>query len=188
MNNRRDTLKTDDDTLVPPGYVGNLFDLAGRVAIVTGAASGLGAAIATGFGPNLGVHVVIVDIDTAGAQRVCHTINASGGTGEILTLNVTHKKQCDSAAKDLQHRLGHIDILVNSAGSAHRSPAEDFPEAQFDRIIELNLKGTYIPCQSFGSGMLEQGRGNIINMGSIGSYVAYPGRAPTWHRRAVFCS
>ena len=162
---------TDDDTLVPPGYVDNLFDLAGRVAIVTGAASGLGAAIATGFG-QLGVHVVIVDIDTAGAQRVCHTINASGGTGEILTLNVSDKKQCDSAAKDLQHRLGHIDILVNSAGSAHRSPAEDFPEAQFDRIIELNLKGTYIPCQSFGSVMLEQGRGNIIKMGTIRSYVA----------------
>ena len=88
---------TDDDTLVPPGYVDNLFDLAGRVAIVTGAASGLGAAIATGFG-QLGVHVVIVDIDTAGAQRVCHTINASGGTGEILTLNVSDKKQCARAA------------------------------------------------------------------------------------------
>ena len=164
---------TDDDTLVPPGYVDNLFDLTGRVAIVTGAASGLGAAIATGFA-QLGVHVVIVDSDTAGAQRVCRTINASGGVSEILTLNVTDKKQCASAARDLQQHLGHIDILVNSAGSAHRSPAEDFPEAQFDRIIELNLKGTYIPCQSFGSVMLEQGRGNIINMGSIGSYVAYP--------------
>ena len=69
---------------------------------------------------------------------------------------------------------GRVDILVNSAGSAHRSPAEDFPEDRFDFIIALNLKGTYLCCQAFGRMMLDQGRGSIINLSSIGSFVAYP--------------
>ena len=162
-----------DTSSVPPGYATNLFDLRERVAIVTGAASGLGAAIATGYA-QLGVHVVLADINTDGAQDTFESIRTQGGVAEILCLDVTDKDQCDTAASEVYQRLGHVDILVNSAGSAHRSPAESFPESKLDYIIDLNLKGTYIPCQSFGAIMLKQNRGNIINIGSIGSHIAYP--------------
>jgi NAD(P)-dependent dehydrogenase (short-subunit alcohol dehydrogenase family) len=67
-----------------------------------------------------------------------------------------------------------VDVLVNSAGTAFRSPAEDFPEEQLDRILALNLKGTYLPCQAFGRHMLSQGKGSIINIASIGGFNAYP--------------
>ncbi len=69
---------------------------------------------------------------------------------------------------------GRVDILVNSAGSAFRSPAEDFPEEKLDFILDLNLKGTYLCCQSFGRKMLAQGKGSIINLASIGGFIAYP--------------
>jgi NAD(P)-dependent dehydrogenase (short-subunit alcohol dehydrogenase family) len=80
----------------------------------------------------------------------------------------------ERAARDIQASHGRIDILVNSAGTAFRSPAEDFPEPELDRVISLNLKGTYLPCQSFGRRMLSQGSGSIINLASIGGFVAYP--------------
>ena len=65
-------------------------------------------------------------------------------------------------------------MLVNSAGSAFRCPAEDFPEDKFDFIVGLNMKGTYLCCQAFGRKMLAQGKGSIINMGSIGGFIGYP--------------
>ena len=71
-------------------------------------------------------------------------------------------------------RHGRVDILVNSAGSAFRSPAEEFPEDRLDFILDLNLKGTYLCCQAFGRKMLAQGKGSIINLASIGSFIAYP--------------
>ena len=65
-------------------------------------------------------------------------------------------------------------MLVNSAGIAFRAPAEEFPEDRFDAIVALNLKGTFLPCQRFGRHMLERGRGSIVNIASIGGFVAYP--------------
>ncbi len=74
----------------------------------------------------------------------------------------------------MERDFGRIDILINSAGSAFRSPAEDFPEDKLDFILDLNLKGTYLCCQAFGRKMLAQGKGSIINIASIGSFTAYP--------------
>ena len=91
-----------------------------------------------------------------------------------MPLDVTQRSQCFEVADAVRREHGRIDILVNSAGGAHRSPAEEFPEERFDYIIELNLKGTYLCCQAFGNVMLAQGKGSIINMASIGSFIAYP--------------
>ncbi|MEP6813712.1 MAG: SDR family oxidoreductase, partial [Actinomycetota bacterium] len=79
------------------------------------------------------------------------------------------RNECDSSREH-----GHIDILVNSAGSAFRSPAEDFPEDKFNFILDLNLKGTYFCCQAFGGVMLGHKKGSIINIASIGGFIAYP--------------
>jgi NAD(P)-dependent dehydrogenase (short-subunit alcohol dehydrogenase family) len=135
-----------DELSVPANYAAGLFDLKGRVAVVTGAGSGLGAAIATGYG-QVGVEVVLADINIAGAEALAEKVKSD---------------------------YGHVDILVNSAGSAFRSPAEDFPEEKFNFILDLNLKGTYFCCQAFGKAMLGQHKGSIINIASIGSFVGYP--------------
>lgn len=158
-----------DGGVVPPGYAAGLFDLSGRMAVVTGAGSGLGAAIATGFA-QLGVTVVLADINEAGVAATAATIAAQGGTATVARLDVTDRAACF----ELAGRIGEADILVNSAGSAFRSPAEDFPEDKFNFILDLNLKGTYWCCQAFGRGMLSRGKGSIINLASIGSFIAYP--------------
>ncbi len=130
---------------VPAGYVADLFRLDGQVAVVTGGGSGLGAAMAKG-----------------------------GGRAVSLRCDVTVKLQVDALADRVVDELGRTDVLVNSAGMAYRSPAEEFPEEEFDRIIALNLKGTYLPCQAFGRKMLAQRSGSIVNMASIGAFIAYP--------------
>jgi NAD(P)-dependent dehydrogenase (short-subunit alcohol dehydrogenase family) len=166
-------MTTSDEFGVPPGYAANLFDLKGRVGVVTGGGSGLGQAISIGYA-QVGVTVVIADINMAGMEATLATIREQGGKAEIAELDVTKRDQVFALAEKVKRDHGHVDILVNSAGSAHRSPAEDFPEDRFDFIIALNLKGTYLCCQAFGRQMLEQRSGSIINLSSIGSFVAYP--------------
>src|SRR5262245_49691369 len=158
---------------VPSGYVDSLFRLDGRVAVVTGGASGLGAAMAKGLA-QAGASLVIVDVDGDGSSSTVSTIQEQGGTAVAIGSNVTDRGAVDGLADRVVDELGRVDVLVNSAGTAFRSPAEDFPEEEFDRIIALNLKGTYLPCQAFGRKMLAQGSGSIVNVASIGAFIAYP--------------
>ena len=164
---------SSDETSVPLGYARDIFDLTGRVSVITGGGSGLGRAIAIGYA-QCGVTVVVADINEEGAAETKAAIDEQGGTAVAVPLDVTKRSQCVEVAGAVRREHGRIDILVNSAGAAHRSPAEEFPEERFDHIIDLNLKGTYLCCQAFGTVMLEQGKGSIINMASIGSFIAYP--------------
>ncbi|MGB2709912.1 MAG: SDR family oxidoreductase, partial [Conexibacter sp.] len=91
-----------------------------------------------------------------------------------LPCDVTDAASVRAVAAELAATGGRLDVLVNSAGTAFRSPAEDFPEEQLDRVLDLNLKGTYLACQAFGRHMLAQGKGSIVNIASIGGFVAYP--------------
>ncbi len=163
----------DDGLTIPPDFVTTIMDLRGRVAAVTGAGSGLGAAIAIGFA-QAGVTVALLDINDEGAEATRATIEAQGGSASVRHLDVTDRAAVDAAADWVTDTYSRVDILVNSAGSAFRSPAEDFPEDKFDFILDLNLKGTYLCCQAFGRKMLAQGKGSIINLGSIGSFIGYP--------------
>lgn len=159
--------------LVPPDFVRDLFDLTGRVAVVTGAGSGLGAAFAMGLA-QAGMRVALLDIDEAGLARVTGDIVAQGAAASAHRADVTSQVALEEVADAVVAEHGGIDVLVNSAGTAFRCPAEDYPEAKLDLILGLNLKGTYLACQVFGRRMLAAGRGSIINISSIGSEAAYP--------------
>lgn len=162
-----------DEPVVPADYTTKLFDISGRVAVITGAGSGLGAAIATGYA-QLGAKVVLADINRAGLEATHKIIAEQGHDSIIAELDVTKRAACFALAEKVAKEQGRVDILVNSAGSAFRSPAEEFPEDKFNFILDLNLKGTYYCCQAFGGVMLKQGKGSIINLSSIGSFVGYP--------------
>jgi len=162
-----------ENTVIPEDYTASLFSLTDKVAVITGASSGLGAAIAMGYA-QLGVNVVLADVNEAGSADVLNTIVAQGGKGTVAYLDVTDREQCFRLAEKVKSECGSVDILVNSAGSAYRCPAEEFPEDKFNFILDLNLKGTYFCCQAFGNVMLEQQSGSIINIASIGSFNAYP--------------
>ncbi len=150
-----------------------LFGLEGRVVVVTGGGSGLGAAFSKGFAA-AGAVVVIADINEETATAVVGEIEAEGGTAEFRSVDVTDVTAVRAFADDVAGALGHIDVLVNSAGAAHRSPIDDFTEEAYDRILALNLKGTYFMSQAIGKKMLLQGNGSIINIASIGGFIAYP--------------
>jgi NAD(P)-dependent dehydrogenase (short-subunit alcohol dehydrogenase family) len=150
-----------------------LFGLGGRTVVVTGGASGLGAAFSRGFA-GVGATVVIADINEALALEVVGEIESTGGKAEHRLLDVTDVAAVGRFADEVVAAHGRVDVLLNSAGAAHRCPIEDFPEEAYDRILTLNLKSTYFMSQAIGRKMLEQGKGSIINIASIGGFIAYP--------------
>ncbi len=165
--------EADEGLNVPSDYVADLFNLSDRVAVVTGGGSGLGAACSIGFA-QAGAEVVVADINLAGAQKTTAVIGRQGGTAHARPVDVTDKGAVEELADWVVHELGGVDILLASAGKSFRSPVEEFPEDEFDAVIELNLKGVYLCGQAFGRKMLTQGSGSIINMASIGGFIAYP--------------
>jgi NAD(P)-dependent dehydrogenase (short-subunit alcohol dehydrogenase family) len=150
-----------------------LFGLEGRITIVTGGASGLGAAFSKGFA-SIGATVVVADINEELGAEVVAAIEAAGGVAEFRHVDVTDVGAVTAFADEVDGAHGRIDVLVNSAGAAYRSPIEDFPEEAYDRILALNLKGTYFMGQAIGRKMLARGTGSIINVASIGGFIAYP--------------
>lgn len=161
------------ESSVPNGYVKNLFDLKDRVAVVTGGGSGLGAAIAIGYA-QAGMKVALLDISDEGMETTKQIIESQGGDASSFHCDVTSKDNLIENANEISKIYKEVDVLVNSAGSAFRCPAEEFPEDKLDFILNLNLKGTYLSGQVFGNIMLKQGKGSIINIASIGGFNAYP--------------
>ena len=162
-----------ETSILPPDFVSSVFSLEGRVAAVTGGGSGLGQAMAVGLA-QAGAAVVVLDVDDEGAGETAAAIEAGGRTGRVVHCDVTDRAEVDRIADEIVAEHGRIDVLVNSAGTAFRCAAEEFPEDRFDAVLNLNLKGTYLPCQAFGRKMLAQGKGSIINIASIGGFIAYP--------------
>jgi len=149
------------------GDVKTLFDLTGKVALVTGGGQGLGEAIAQGFA-QFGAAISVVDINQETAHSVADGIQAAGGQAIAIECDVSKEDQAKAAVAKTLQEFGKIDILSAVAGVADRNPAEEMSVAQWDRVIAINLRGIWLFDQEVGKHMIERGQGgSIINMASV---------------------
>jgi NAD(P)-dependent dehydrogenase (short-subunit alcohol dehydrogenase family) len=148
----------------------DLFDLAGQTAVVTGAGSGLGAAIAGGLAA-FGATVVAVDVDMAAAEAVVAAIRARGGDADAVECDVTDRPRVESAVLEAETKHGPVRVLATSAGIGMRSPAADMSDRQWSRVIDVNLTGTWNWNQVVGRRMAERRAGSIINVASVAGLV-----------------
>jgi len=139
-----------------------------KVALITGSGGGIGEATALRFSEE-GAKVVINDVNEENANKVAKAIKAKGG--EVLTCicDVTKKSDVDSMFKQTLERFGRLDILVNNAGINKDRLAKKMTEEQWDDVININLKGTFLCAQAALAPMIEQKSGRIINTASIGA-------------------
>jgi len=147
------------------------FKLNGKVAIVTGAARGLGKACALALA-HAGADIALGLRDMASAADLEREINTMGRKVIRLQMDVSDLQQINAAVARTVNTFGKIDILVNNVGVAPGNPAENVTETDFDQTINLNLKGTFFTAQAVGKQMIKQGSGRIINMSSQAGFIA----------------
>jgi 2-deoxy-D-gluconate 3-dehydrogenase len=147
----------------------NKFRLDGKVAIVTGATNGIGHAAALGLA-EAGADVVVLG-RSQDPESTCAAIRALGRESLGFQGDLCDGGFSDHVIQKTMERWGHIDILVNSAGMTVRTPAVDFAESDWDRVLGLNLTAMFRMCQRVGRQMIKQRSGKIINIASIVSFI-----------------
>jgi NAD(P)-dependent dehydrogenase (short-subunit alcohol dehydrogenase family) len=155
-------------------YAAPDFGLRGRTAVVTGASSGIGEAIALGLAA-MGVAVGCVARHQDGLDAVVARITANGGTAAAATADVSDRAAVNAAVDAIADRLGPISLAVNSAGIATSAPAEDMPLELFQRLYDVNVRGVFLSCQAQARHMLAGGRGSIVNIASMSGSIANRG-------------
>ncbi len=148
-----------------------MFDLTGKVALVTGAGSGIGEAIASTLA-RAGAYVIVADIDAVSGMRVVDEITADGQNASFLKLNVAESAECRSAAASVLAEHGKLDILVNNAGVGHVGTILETAQEDLDRLFAVNVRGLFLLTKAFLPSMIERCNGVIINIASIGGIVA----------------
>ncbi len=151
------------------------FRLDGKVAVITGAARGIGFATAEALS-EAGALVVIADLDEAGAVKAAAALTAHGRKADAIALDVTDARAVERAQAEIVKRHGGVDVLVNNAGIAMSFiPAETMDDFAWNKVIDVNLNGVFWCCRTFGKAMLAQGRGVIVNVGSMSAEIVnYP--------------
>jgi len=162
-----------------------MFKLTDQVAVITGAASGIGQAIALLFAKQ-GAHVVVLDIDRDAAVATVNSIQQNGGRAIFLSCDVSKSSEVRKAFQTIVSELRRIDILVNNAGIAHIGTLASTSEEDFDQIYDVNVKGVFLCSQAAIGVMLQQNKGVILNMASIVSMIGIRDRfAYTMSKGAV---
>lgn len=146
--------------------ISNLFNLKGKIAIITGGGRGLGAILGVGLA-QYGAEIVIAEIDETEVPNTQKRIEEIGGKSHFIKTDVTDKESVQAMVDEVKKSLGHIDILVNNAGTSVRGPAEDVTEEGWDNVLDVNLKSQFLCAQLVGRVMIEQKSGNIINIASV---------------------
>ncbi len=148
-----------------------LFDLHGKSAVVIGGASGIGAAAVKGLAAH-GASVTIADLPGPAAGELAESLAAAGAQTRAASVDLTDRASVD----ELLGGLERVDVLVCTPAVNVRKPLLDYSEEEFDRVLELNLKGTFFAITAAGSRMARQGSGSIIALSSIRSQVVEPGQ------------
>jgi len=147
--------------------ISELFDLSGKGTIVTGGGTGIGQAISMRLA-EAGASVMITDINLEAGNQTVEMIKANGGKAQAIQADASSASDAKKTAQATIDAFGRIDILVNNAGIYPVSPVMEISEALWDRVLDLNLKGTFLYAQSIAEVMIKTGQGGkIINMASV---------------------
>jgi 2-deoxy-D-gluconate 3-dehydrogenase len=153
----------------------DLFDLQGKIAVVTGASRGLGKAMAIGLA-KAGANVIVTDVlDTTKTVNQIKKLNRESFG---LKVDVTRKSDVEAMVKEVQEKFGKIDILVNNAGILRTGNAEVLDKEDWDKVLQVNLTGQFLCAQAVGRQMMKQKSGSIINMASIAGLGGYASSVP----------
>ncbi len=152
------------------------FDLTGQVALVTGAARGLGRAISLALA-HAGAHIALGLRDAKADGNLAREIEGLGREALPLQMDISKLEEISRSVDETLGKFGRLDILVNNAGIAPENLAENVLENDFDATLTVNLKGTFFASQAAGRVMIRQKRGRIINMSSQAGFAALPGES-----------
>jgi NAD(P)-dependent dehydrogenase (short-subunit alcohol dehydrogenase family) len=152
------------------------FNLTGRTAVVTGATRGLGRAFAAALG-EVGANVVIVGRDADAAAEVEADLTANGTEAISVLGDITERAVVERVLRTSVDRFGRVDILINNAGACIHAPALEVTDAQWRHVMNVNVDALWIGCQVFGGHMVANGRGSIVNIGSISGLIV---NRPQW--------
>ena len=158
---------------MPDDYLSRMFGLSGKRAVVTGATSGLGAAMASALA-GAGAEVVVGGRDAARADQVVAAIREQGGSASAVLGDLGTSAGAERFAGAVQQDGAPVDILVNSAGLFERAEGEATPLETWERALAINATATFVLCREIGRGMIERGRGKIINVGSTDGIIGVP--------------
>ncbi|MEU1985261.1 glucose 1-dehydrogenase [Nocardia sp. NPDC019395] len=154
------------------------FDIAGKVALVTGSSRGIGYALATGLA-EAGAVVVLNGRDPETLERSRAEIaDRTGAVVHVRAFDATDSAQVAAAAADIEAEIGAVDIVVNNTGVQHRSPLLEFSDEDFHRVLDTNLFSAFCVGREFARAMVERGRGKIVNICSVQSELGRAGIAP----------
>lgn len=146
------------------------FDLHGRTALVSGASRGIGRAIALGLA-EAGADVAVAARSREALEEVAAEIAAMDVRSLAVPLDLERVEMIPDAVQQVVDGLGSIDILFNVAGTNVRSPIVEMKEEDFDRVMDVNIKGAYLLCKEVGKGMVRQQRGKVVNIASLTSSI-----------------
>jgi len=151
-------------------YLEEMFGLSGQTSVVIGGAGVLGGALCDGLA-RAGAHIVVADLTEEGCQARVKALESVGGRASYCTVNVTLRDSIENLLAEALKQTGRADILVNCAGVNAGSAFLDATDADWDRVLTINLKAVFQACQIFARHMISAGGGSIVNIGSVTSHL-----------------